>query len=104
MRALNPRIVRTVAWLNGLGFDTCDSGDGKTGDFACDRTGAYVVVQCSAAELVRQADRLLSEARRYAEVAPVATGEIYIQANYDPANNLAFIELFGFEDSRLEGG
>lgn len=44
MENLNPGIVKTVELLRAEGFDTCDSGDGVTHDFACDRSGGYVSI------------------------------------------------------------
>ena len=45
MSEINEGIRRTVALLNEHGFATCDSGDGRTADYTCDRCYGYVVVK-----------------------------------------------------------
>ena len=112
---LNKAIRRTVAWLNDKGFYTCDSGDGNTHDFECDRDYAYVVVE------VMDPARLVGEARRLRNVlnshgvvtSPInpvddefVQGDVAkpcIQASYDPENDAAFIELMFVDDALMFG-
>jgi hypothetical protein len=42
---LNPGIARLVHWLRATGFDTIDSGDGRTREHDCDRPYPYVVMR-----------------------------------------------------------
>lgn len=100
---LNQGIVNTVAWLVQQGFHPVDSGDGQTHDYACDRDYPYVVLQVPPAELIAQADAL---ARRLAdvgiEVAPqLEEGKPHLQANYEPVDGLAFLDLQNVDDMRL---
>lgn len=104
MDSINPGIRRVVEFLNNAGFETCDSGDGKTHDHACDRPHPYVVVTCHPALLVATADALLRHLRE-AGVAVDACDEVgecvSIQASYDPGNRLAFVDLSNLDDARL---
>lgn len=106
MTDINPGIRGTVAWLNANGFKTCDSGDGKTHDFECDRDTAYVVVQVPASLLVTESDRLYTiltrKLIRVGEIGPEPVDEmVMIQSTYDPANGLAFIDVIGLSDVML---
>ena len=100
---LNPGIKRTVCWLWCHNFLTCDSGDGETHEYECDREVAYVVMTVHPGILITEADRLLQLLRSVGvEVEPVSDGDgVVIQATYDPANQTAVLELFGFKDSML---
>jgi len=55
---INPGILKTVLTLRQWGFNTCDSGDGETHDFACDRDHPYVVINVPADQLVSESRRL----------------------------------------------
>lgn len=56
---INPGILNTVQWLRSHGFNTVDSGDGKTHLYECDLPVPYVHI------LVR-ADDMASECKRLA--------------------------------------
>jgi hypothetical protein len=97
---LNPGIVRTVAWLNELGFKTCDSG-GKTHEYECDRDHAYVVIEV-ANGLFGETHRLVEELKaKGVLVQPIGSSGPCIQASYDPANRLMFIDLMNVDDALL---
>jgi hypothetical protein len=100
---VNPKIRGTVAWLNANGFRTCDSGDGATHDYECDRDYPYVVIQVGgAAEIVPSAHRLVGLLRgRGIPLAPVGQGDVWMQATYDPVDGTAMIELCGMDDDML---
>jgi len=101
--AINPGVARLVEWLNDNGFPTCDSGDGETHDYACDREGAYVSIDVVPGHIARVADRLLAELTSVGVVItpqPEAGGK-FIQATYDPANRIAIIDLVGVTDADI---
>jgi len=106
---LNPGIRKTVEWLNAHGFVSCDSGDGKTHDFGCDRTYPYVVVKLppfAIDSLVGEADRLkrLVEDQIGFPIEPLGPdpgAKPEIQASYDPASGSALIDLMGVTDAML---
>lgn len=103
--SLNPGIRKVVALLRSHGFSTCDSGDGATHDYECDRDAPYVCIECDP-------ERLVHECRRLARVLAAAgitiepidpDGAPCIQGTHDPANDRAIIELMGVDDSMLQG-
>ena len=102
MDNINPGIKKTVKWFNDLGYKTSDSGDGVTHDFECDRDYAYVTILLDdPMTLSTQADRIkaLIEERG---VSVLAVGEYpCIQADYDPVNKLAIIQVMGLSDKEL---
>lgn len=103
LEQLNPGIRRTVAWLREQGFETCDSGDGKTREHECDRDHAYVVISVRPIEIVNAAQRLqFVLAKRDIYIDAIGEGAPCIQASYDPANGLAFIDLMHVDDVVLE--
>ena len=55
---INPGILHTVKWLRSHGFDTVDSGDGKTHSYECDLLIPYVYMR------VNPPDKIVSELRR----------------------------------------
>jgi len=104
---LNPGIRRTVVFLNMNGFETCDSGDGKTHDFECDRSFPYVVVHVAAEKLVEECRRLkelLSANGLEVQEQSPEEGSPAIQGTYDPGNDIAFIDLMGVDDAMLFDG
>jgi hypothetical protein len=107
---LNHGIARTVAWLNENGFETCDSGDGITHDFACDRPYPYVVVRVDASRLALDADALLGVLRTKIAVDELREDSpedaVSITATYDPTNQVGLIEIINVSDAKLfpEGG
>lgn len=102
---MNPGIRKTVAFLNERGFETTDSGDGKTHDFACDRDHPYVVIKTEPGALVFDARLLLSvlgEAGvQFHPIGPEPGPSI--QATFDPADGTAFIDLLCVDDELLFG-
>lgn len=54
---INPGILATVLWLRLHGFNTVDSGDGKTHSYECDLLMPYV-------HILTRADNMVSECRR----------------------------------------
>lgn len=101
---LNPGVRALVAFLRANGFETCDSGDGVTHDYECDRDHAYVVSTVPAAKLVAEADRLIALLAAVGiEVLPAAMENTpCIQASYDPANCVAFVDLMHVTDDMLD--
>ena len=97
MDKLNPKIAPWVHFLRAHGFNTCDSGDGETHDYACDRDYAYVSIRVAPTLLSTTADRLLAilQGRGYTvEAVGLATkGEAEIEASYDPVNQIGIIDL-----------
>ena len=99
---LNPGIRKTVELLQSNGFATCDSGDGKTHDFECDRDGAYVCIECDPERLVHECRRLkLVLAQAGVSTEPIGSDGPSVQGSFDPANGTAVIELMGVDDSML---
>jgi len=109
---LNPGIRETVYWLRGEGFDTCDSGDGKTHMMECDPEYAYVAIRVAPEKMFAESHRLynLMKARvdpeRFAEGPKEFDGTIpdlppAVQATYDPADKLALIQLLYADDEIL---
>ena len=105
---LNPGVVRTVQWLNENGFETCDSGDGVTHDFECDRHYPYVVIITDPARLAADADRLLALLRTRIRVDALAEDSpedaVNVTATYDPADGFAIIEIANVTDRVLWAG
>lgn len=95
IEGLNPGIRKLVALLNANGFHTCDSGDGVTHEFGCDRENAYVVMQVAPEHLVRECSRLRAVLGRHGvDVGPICEEPApCIQGNFDPATDTAFIDL-----------
>ena len=105
MKDLNPGIAQTVQWLNEIGFPTCDSGDGETHLYECDRDHAYVVVVAEPEHMAQTADDLLNHLKsRGIAMNPVGETMPYIQADYDPVLGMAFVQIVGVKDSDLFPG
>lgn len=113
---INPGIRDVVRWLNEHHFTTCDSGDGKTHDFACDRPRPYVVIQLDPDRLEADPQILVNEANRLQDELELegveiqglsdprdadAAETISIQANYSPVDNFGFIDLTGLDDKKF---
>jgi hypothetical protein len=104
---LNPGIRKLVKFLNDEDFVTCDSGDGKTHDFKCDRERAYVVVTLRYKDdsLIAETERLQELLRRHGvrlhQVNP--DGYPCVQATYDPygQETKSIIEVMGVVDDML---
>jgi hypothetical protein len=94
---LNPGIRRTVGLLWAHGFQTCDSGDGETREYECDREYGYVVIVVAPEELIAETRRLVVLLKQHGVAVLVIgtgyatpdatgpTGGVWIQASYDPA-------------------
>lgn len=113
---LNPGIRRTVGLLWAHGFQTCDSGDGETHEYECDRDYGYVIVAVEPEKLIAETDRLVAVLRQHGIVvlaigmgyatpdATGPTGGVWIQASYDPADDLdvpAVIDVSFIHDRML---
>ena len=100
---INHGIRRTVEWLNEKGFETCDSGDGRTHLYECDRDYPYVVMRVKPERMVIRAlflqDLLKAEG---VELSPIGL-EPCVQASYDPVNQTAFLDLMNVDDTLLFG-
>lgn len=117
---VNPGIRRTIAWLNSYGFKTCDSGDGETHDFECDRPDPYVVIEVDPEVICSKTVRLhvllrdsgidlgpvgslRSDVEALAELVtePLVPHDVTIEATYDPIDGRAFINVSGLHDGLL---
>ena len=101
---MNPGIIKFVKLLNDNGFITCDSGDGETHDFECDRDIPYVVIKSSPDNLVQESHRLLDLLKSLSiDVQQCNVDSLpAIQASYDPINRLAFIDVTNVSDKNLK--
>jgi len=102
---LNPGIVKVVELLNAHGFDTVDSGDGETREYACDRVRGYVVVR------LRDSQPLEASANKIAQLLTgrgVSLGpspdQVHVQANYSPIDGFRFVDIDGIHDRMLTSG
>jgi hypothetical protein len=104
---IDPGIRETVRWLRSLGFDTTDSGDGKSkprdpGE-VLDFPHVFMVVK-RPRWLVDEANvlRMLLHERGIPiqQQGPDASTPS-IQANYDPGNGSATLMLMGVDDTML---
>lgn len=114
---LNPGIRQTVRWLRQLGFDTTDSGDGKTHEHECDRDCAYVTIRVDPENMAAECKRLSRELQRlgcdltyhYNRIGEAyEAGEDYeelkvpfLQANYSPVDDEAILDLVNVDDAFL---
>lgn len=99
---LDPGIRETVRRLRDAGFDTRDSGDGVTklaaGWEALDFP--HVVIRCEPAQVVAEARRLHTFVTEHGIcVEPVGHSSVWIEASYDPVNDIATIMLAGMSDA-----
>jgi hypothetical protein len=102
---LNPGIRELVRRLRAKNLNTCDSGDGKTHEHECDRTYPYVSIRIGdPIDLIPMSRGLLSLLGEWG--VSIQDIGIYerpcIQATYDPANNLAMIDLCYVDDTMLK--
>jgi hypothetical protein len=114
---LDPGIRQVVRWLNDNGFDTTDSGDGKTKFVAenpmeCAQPFPNVAIETTPATLVSQCDRLAAllrekgiEVRPMGWDGPEEPGLVNFQGFYDPSisTDKAYIALTGLDDQTLVG-
>lgn len=108
IEGLNPGIRETVAFLRAHGFATIDSGDGRTHEYECDQSVAYVHMR------VMPPDDLISESQRLYDLLgdrivfsdPVMDGDTVtlgpmIEAHYSPRDGIATISLWHVDDDTL---
>ena len=98
---LNPGIAETVTWLNSLGYETTDSGDGQTHGYGCDREGPYVVIKVAAIDLVPRTNAVYNAILTHlcSEDAP---HWLNIEGVYQPClGNMALIDINGISDARM---
>ena len=96
MSKLNPGIAELVYFLQDNGFETCDSGDGKTHDFKCDRDYPYIVCKVFPEDLIEETDRLCTLIKSLGVTLLPADLELNVpnvQSMYMPELDLGFIEL-----------
>lgn len=104
LAAINPGIRHTVQVLRSWNLNTCDSGDGETHDFECDKDNAYVVIKVPPAEIAWMANNLASRLRSECGIEfdnfphPQDDPEGWlkyprIDASYSPIDGYAFIHL-----------
>lgn len=102
--ALNPGIRSTVLKLREWGFDTVDSGDGKTHEHGCDMPCPYVHIRVGSHCLVEATDSLYFQLAHHAGIDfsnppnPQEDPEAWakhpsIEASYSPVDGHAFITL-----------
>ena len=99
---LNPGIVKTVKLLTDAGYKTCDSGDGETHDFPCDRELGYVVVRLTASQgLVHCCHRISSILKKHGITLtdnPEETGGTQVNGSYDPYNGISLVDVYNISD------
>lgn len=104
---LDTGIKRTVELLRAAGFDTTDSGDGKSKpeDERSFGDTPHVVIKAKEEYCMWLEARSLKDFVRSlgVEVLPIGRGDVYIEATYDPVDNSAVIVLFGLHDGMLRG-
>lgn len=108
---LDPNIRNTVRWLRSHGFNTTDSGDGKsklkTGEFDDNDliNIPHVAMTADPAVLIMEANRL-SDIVEDLNIATTEVGSeddnlVQIQASYDPLNEVGLIVIFNIHDELL---
>jgi hypothetical protein len=101
---LDPGIQNVVDWLRVRGWETTDSGDGVSKAADPDAlTVPHVVIRVKAQEPIDCAARRLKHDLMIAgiTVSPQGMGEVWIEANYDPADDVAILFLGGLNDVLL---
>lgn len=105
---MNPGIVKTVKYLQEKGFYTCDSGDGETHKYECDRPYGYVTMLVKPEELVSESHRLKAVLEK-AGLKPAVQGydtppegECNIQSMYCPVDGIALIDVMHVHDRMLK--
>lgn len=109
LAALDPGIRRTVVLLRSWGFDTRDSGDGRSkADWAAGRVNwvapPSVTMQVEPEALVSEARRLREALHHEGIDVPEQgpdEGALAIQASYDPGSDVAVLALYGVDDAAL---
>lgn len=87
---INPGILNTVQWLRSHGFNTVDSGDGKTHLYECDLPVPYVHILVRADDMASECKRLAALLREKGiTVEPMNQDNSVpcIQCHWDVSNN-----------------
>lgn len=113
---LDPGIRKTVRFLRDNGFNTTDSGDGKTkqakGYIGEPEPNVYMTCNPAAptarlpwldygAHLILEADRLLE--LLVAKFGPKIREKVQIEASYSPIDKIGILALHGLSDKDLDG-
>lgn len=103
---LNLGIRKLVYILRSKGYNTIDSGDGKTCEFYCDQPMAYVHISLVHPELLINSCQALKKTLEYYGVVfqPCnAEGTTpVVEGSYEPQSNLAIITIYNVDDSMLD--
>lgn len=100
MDKLNLGIVRTVTLLNDEGFRTCDSGDGETHDYECDRDVGYVVIVTNTDDMVLDSQKVLKLLEARGMVFDPAEDK-FLSVSYSPVDGIAVIDIHNIHDRML---
>lgn len=99
---LNPGIRQLVYFLNNRGFQTVDSGDGKTHLYECDQAQPYVVMKCEPDRIVDSCNLLAKILRSDCGIQLDGMNEDNsvptIEAHYSPLSGVATITLWNVTD------
>jgi hypothetical protein len=100
---IDPGVRRLVRWLNELGFETTDSGDGVSKpDMECALAVPNVaIVMGDKGDLIHNADCLHAE---LVKLGVFLNKSRSIQASYDPDDGSCIILLLGVSDADLPAG
>lgn len=105
---IDPGVRRLVRWLNGLGYETTDSGDGvsKGDTMECAFDVPNVAIRSCRATLLSDADSLRHDLLSVGGLPhpDPGDGKRAIQASYDPADESCIILLLGVSDVDLPVG
>lgn len=98
---IQPTMVRTVAWVRSLGFETTDSGDGVT-NVDAGMEGAmsvpHVVARVPTHALVAYADVMWGAVR----VRGLDRRGATVEAVYGPGDGVATVVIYGVTDANLD--
>jgi hypothetical protein len=109
----DPGITRTVRYLQSCGFMTCDSGDGvsKPDCGVPDADGIvwnlavpHVFMSVQPEQMIAEAQRLYIEVGAITRIDPdhcTKAPTVRVEGNYNPAENSAFLMLYGFHDAMM---
>jgi len=91
---IQPKLRKTVTWLRGLGFKTCDSGDGVTNVEA----GMEGALEIPHVAMAVDPDKMKEESHRLYFACQRAGIEGKIEVLYDPADGVAILMLYDVLD------
>lgn len=94
---LDPGIRKTVAYLRGLGFDTTDSGDGKT---KVEAIAAGEALPFPHVCILAAPDQLVANCRLLQDLIEHVPGA-HVEGSYDSADNVAIITVLDCPDEAL---